>query len=71
MLLKKNMYNYIDIKLQEGIVNKLFFICVNVLYWICNKLHLDYNFVNIILFCIILPIITISSIILNIYLLFV
>ncbi len=45
---------------------KIFIKCVDLLYWLSDKTHLSYETINVSLFCIILPIITIISIILNI-----
>lgn len=48
----------------------LFNLCVQWLMFVGNKVNLSYTQINVIIFCIVWPIITISSIILNIILLF-
>ena len=49
----------------------VFNLCVNWLYYTKNKYNLSYESINIIIFCIIWPLITISSLMFNIYLLFI
>lgn len=46
----------------------LFNLCVNWLYFVGNKTGLNYEQVNILIFCIIWPVITIVSILLNVLL---
>lgn len=43
----------------------VFNLCVNWLYYTKNKYNLSYELINVILFCVIWPLITITSIILN------
>ena len=50
-------------------IDKVFYLCVRFLKWLAEKLNMTYNEVNVWIFCVIWPIITIISIILNIILL--
>ena len=50
-------------------IDKIFYLCVRLLKWLSEKLNMTYNEVNVWIFCVIWPIITIISIILNIILL--
>ena len=51
-------------------INKLFFACVDFLTYLGEKLKLSYEEVNIWIFCIIWPIITLLSLGMNFYFLF-
>lgn len=50
-------------------IDKIFYLCVKVLKWLAKHLGMTYNEVNVWIFCVIWPIITIVSILLNIILL--
>ena len=50
-------------------IDTIFMLCVHFLQWLAKKLGMTYNEVNVWLFCVILPLITLASILLNIYLL--
>ena len=61
---------------DNGIWHTVFNLCANSLHWLAGKLDpvwpggMDYVKINVILFCIILPIILIASIALNVAFLF-
>ena len=44
-------------------INKIFYLCVYILQWLANKLNITYQTINVWIFCIIWPIITIVLII--------
>lgn len=48
-------------------IDKLFFKCVDLLTKWSEKLHISYETINVLIFCIIWPIITLISLIFNIY----
>ena len=50
-------------------IDKIFMLCVHLLQWLAEKLGMTYNEVNVWIFCVIWPIITLVSIGLNVYLL--
>ena len=50
-------------------IDIIFYLCVHFLQWLAKKLGMTYNEVNVWLFCVILPLIMLASILLNIYLL--
>ena len=50
-------------------IDKIFMLCVHLLQWLADKLGMTYNEVNVWIFCVIWPIITLVSIGLNVYLL--
>lgn len=60
----------------NGIWHAVFNLCANFLHWLASKLDpiwpggMDYIKINVILFCIILPIILVASLALNIAFLF-
>lgn len=56
--------------MKKTLTHKLFFACVDFLTWLGEKLGLTYEAVNIWIFCIIWPIITLASVALNVYFLF-
>ena len=49
-------------------IDRIFMLCVHLLRWLAGKLGMTYNEVNVWLFCVIWPIITLISIGLNVYL---
>ena len=50
-------------------IDIIFYLCVHFLQWLAKKLGMTYNEINVWLFCVILPLIMLASILLNIYLL--
>jgi hypothetical protein len=44
-------------------IDKIFELCVDVLVWMAAKLHISYQAINVWIFCIIWPLITIGLII--------
>lgn len=54
---------------MQPLSKSLFNLCAQWLLYMCNKLNMSYEKVNILIFCIIWPSITIFSIMLNIILL--
>ena len=48
-------------------IDKLFFKCVDLLTNLAEKLHISYETINVLIFCIIWPLITLISFIFNIY----
>lgn len=50
-------------------IDTIFMLCVHFLQWLAKKLGMTYNEVNVWLFCVICPLVTLVSILLNIYLL--
>ena len=49
-------------------IDKVFKECVLFLLWLAKELGMTYNEVNVWIFCVIWPVITVASIALNIYL---
>lgn len=47
-------------------IDRIFYLCVHLLQWLAKKLNMTYNEVNVWIFCIIWPIITIILFILAI-----
>lgn len=50
-------------------IDTIFMLCVYFLQWLAKKLGMTYNEVNVWLFCVICPLVTLVSVLLNIYLL--
>ena len=48
-------------------IDKLFFKCVDLLTSLAEKLHISYETINVLIFCIIWSLITLISFIFNIY----
>lgn len=65
--IKKMIQKYFDKNIN--IIDSVFYICVNFLIYWAEKFNITYNQINVIIFCIIWPIITLISLCTNIYLL--
>ena len=50
-------------------IDKIFNACVDLLQYLADKFKTDYNTINVVIFCIIWPVITILSLALNVILL--
>lgn len=69
-LLSKKIFTYVWNKYYTiDLPKSLFNLCVQWLLYVGNKLNLSYRQVNVLIFCIIWPTITLVSVILNIVLL--
>lgn len=55
---------------QKNKIDTLFMLCVYFLQWLAKRLGMTYNEVNVWIFCVIWPIITLVSLGLNVYLIF-
>ena len=55
---------------QKNKIDTLFMLCVYFLQWLTKRLGMTYNEVNVWIFCVIWPIITLVSLGLNVYLIF-
>ena len=55
---------------QLNKIDTIFMLCVYFLQWLAKRLGMTYNEVNVWIFCVIWPIITLVSIGLNVYLIF-
>lgn len=49
-------------------IDRIFYLCVRLLQWLAKKLGITYNEVNVWIFCVIWPLVTLALIGVNIYL---
>ncbi|MCH8513060.1 MAG: hypothetical protein LAT83_15610 [Kiritimatiellae bacterium] len=55
--------NNIPIRSGNSIIDALFDLCVNILLWLANLFGVSYNTINIWIFCVIWPILTMALIV--------